>query len=320
MQHCGGWTEFVAVPGTGAHTNATAPIDLTLHVDAIELVSRQRQYLDAKGANTTDHTMDTNLPGPRALLTSLINMLTSQPITPADHQARSATSISGTRNPQDQSPPNPLSLLPPSSRTLLTTLHVIYPSLLLPALDLLDRGLVTRVLVLDASPSNTQQPTSSHQSLDEAEQARRDARASTFHLVRSAQQSRRRGKKSAADSEGGGPTYIVRTQAWSCDCAAFAFAAFPNEQQLFASSAYQIDIEDGQAGPTPELSQVHWEFGGLSFDGREKQDGGIGPGTPPCCKHLLASVLAERWGAVLGRYVQERRVGKEEAAGLIGSL
>ena len=37
----------------------------------------------------------------------------------------------------------------------------------------------------------------------------------------------------------------------------------------------------------------------------------------PCCKHLLACLLAERWHAALGSYVMGRRVGKEEMAGII---
>lgn len=262
------------------------------------------------------------LPAPRALLTSLINTLTSLPIPPRDPQPARL----GSTRPPPQDPSNPLALLPPSSRTLITTLHVIYPSLLLPALDLLDRGLVTRVLVLDTTPIRPP-PSSAHSfsssGTDEAEQARRDARAGTFHLVRSAQQPTRRGRRPALDDAGSGPTYVVCTQAWSCDCAAFAFGAFPAGEDR-AATGYQIrPADDYSRGPsslldaeTQSLGGAHgWEFGGLSLDGR--QEGG---GTPPCCKHLLACVLAERWGGALGDYVQERKVGREEAAGLIGSL
>ncbi|ETS79213.1 hypothetical protein PFICI_09066 [Pestalotiopsis fici W106-1] len=264
------------------------------------------------------------LPAPRALLTSLINTLTSLPIPIGGTQlARTASRIA---HAQDAT--NPLALLPPNSRTLITTLHVIYPSLLLPALDLLDRGLVTRVLVLD-SESAAHSPLTS--SLDEAEQARRDARAGLFHIVRSAQQPRR-GRRPALDDASRGPTYLVCTQAWSCDCAAFAFGAFPaGEKDRAATAGYQIrPAEDNRYASRPQREAVHplrggahgWEFGGLSMDGRSDDGGGggVASGAPPCCKHLLACVLAERWGSVLGDYVQERKVGREEAAGLIGSL
>lgn len=252
--------------------------------------------------------MESSLPAPRSLLTSLISTLTSQPSSTRDQQPiQPAASASRSRNTGEARPTNPLASLPSSSRTLLTTLHVIYPSLLLPALDLLDRGLVTRILV--QSPPDTQ-------SIDEAEQARQDAKLSTFHLVRSAQQPARRGRKPGTDDGGGGPTYVVRTQAWNCDCAAFAFNAFPVES---SPMTYQVDSAEDDSDDTAGQGVGRWEFGALSLDGREREDGGVGPGTP-CCKHLLASVLAERWGDVLGKYVQERRVSREEAAGLIGSL
>lgn len=253
--------------------------------------------------------MENTLPSPRSLLTSLIEILASQPIPPREQQTQPATSTSRPQSTEDRKPSNPLSLLPPYARTLLTTLHVIYPSLLLPALDLLDRGLATRVLVLGASDA---------QGPDEAEQARRDAKLSTFYLVRSAQQLTRRGRRPGADGGEGGPAYVVRTRAWSCDCAAFAFNAFPAES---SPAAYQTTPEQEGSSDAPTAWGVgRWEFGALSFDGRGGEDGVVGSGTPPCCKHLLACVLAERWGAVLGGYIQERRASREEAAGVIGSL
>lgn len=57
-------------------------------------------------------------------------------------------------------------------------------------------------------------------------------------------------------------------------------------------------------------------FGGLSF-GQEEEGGG---GMPPCCKHLLACVLAELWDVVLGRYVAQRKVTKEEMAGIFADI
>lgn len=255
--------------------------------------------------------MDDHLPQPRAVLTSLLQGLTSQTAqNPPPPQNSRAASI----HPHTQNP-NPLKLLPPSSRTLLTTLHVLYPSLLLPALDLLDRRLVTRVLVLDApSPS-----------ADEAEQAQLDAKASSFHLVRSAQQQRRgRRGEDAAGGGGGGLTYVVRAASWSCDCAAFAFGAFPvdgGESSYHISSADDDDDDDaaGKGDENRESRGLRWEFGGLSLDGRAVEEGGVGAGGVPCCKHLLACVLAERW-SILGSYVEERQVAREEAAGLIASI
>ncbi|KAF9732133.1 ubiquitin carboxyl-terminal hydrolase family protein [Paraphaeosphaeria minitans] len=42
---------------------------------------------------------------------------------------------------------------------------------------------------------------------------------------------------------------------------------------------------------------------------------GLGEGMPPVCKHLLACVLAERCAGLFGACVEERAVGVEEAAG-----
>lgn len=68
------------------------------------------------------------------------------------------------------------------------------------------------------------------------------------------------------------------------------------------------DAEDNNVADQP------WEFGGLSKDGKD------GAGGVPCCKHLLACVLAEKWSEVLGGYIEERLVGREEGAGLVGDL
>jgi hypothetical protein len=171
---------------------------------------------------------------------------------------------------------------------------------------------VTRVVVLDAASA----------SADEPDQSQSDAKASSFHLVRSAQQQRRgRRGEDAAGGGGGGLTYVVRAASWSCDCAAFAFGAFPAEGG--SESSYHIirsdDDSTGRGDGNRETRGLGWEFGGLSLDGRAEDEGGVGTGGVPCCKHLLASVLAERWG-ILGSYVEERHVAREEAAGLIASI
>jgi hypothetical protein len=55
-----------------------------------------------------------------------------------------------------------------------------------------------------------------------------------------------------------------------------------------------------------------WDFGGRSFDGKGVRD------SVPVCKHLLACLLGERWGDVLGKYMKVREVNREEMAGLGG--
>lgn len=66
-----------------------------------------------------------------------------------------------------------------------------------------------------------------------------------------------------------------------------------------------------------EGSEAPWQFGGLSFDGCAGAGAG---GMPPCCKHLLACVLAERWECGLGKYVARWEVGREEMAGVFADV
>jgi hypothetical protein len=100
----------------------------------------------------------------------------------------------------------------------------------------------------------------------------------------------------------------VRLAAWNCSCAAFAFSAFPAS----TSGPFTPSYEDSAPGARDAVNtDLEWEFGGLSSDGKAGQGGGV-----PCCKHLMACVLAERWEAVIGSYVKQMRVGREEMAGL----
>lgn len=109
-----------------------------------------------------------------------------------------------------------------------------------------------------------------------------------------------------------GAVYHVHVEAWNCSCAAFAFAAFA------AASSSMPWRSDGDGGELYGMregiggsgnEENEWEFGGLSHDGRE-ESGGV-----PVCKHLLACVLVERWEDVLGSYVKEKEVSREEMAG-----
>jgi hypothetical protein len=40
----------------------------------------------------------------------------------------------------------------------------------------------------------------------------------------------------------------------------------------------------------------------------------------PCCKHLLACLLAEQWSEQLEVYVEKKNVSKEEYAGTVAGL
>ena len=116
-------------------------------------------------------------------------------------------------------------------------------------------------------------------------------------------------------------SYEVRTGAWNCTCAAFAFAAFNNagvtpryedcddEFEGLGGNDAVADEEDEEMLDVPEPKESSewgkgWWWGGLMR----------GTGEIPICKHLLACVLVERWDIAKGM-IEEREVGREEMAG-----
>lgn len=310
--------------------------------------------------------MPSSLPTPRELLTSLLNAISDIQASPPTisqppHQQATATgppvalaqetpkilkSVTATES-------NPLRLIPPAQRPLLATLHVLFPSLLLPALDLLDRGLVSRLIPvssqanIDDAQSRRQQESgysdmTSATGINEAAAASLSASSapSQVYQVQSAQRQQKQRQKHQAHhtfSRAGDTYYVVHTAAWSCTCAAFAFAAHPSAPLTSKAPPLQPDsrgVGGGAVGADdPSLSLLgrellhdeededeneDWTFGGYAHDGSSRHEGH--GAVPPCCKHLLACVLAERWDAVLGRYVHRRAVGREEMAGVFAGI
>lgn len=309
------------------------------------------------------------LPIPRQLLTSILNQISEipAPTAPGPGDAPAQNSRTATRTDSfperaREPPANPLRLIDASHRPLFTTLHVLFPSLLLPALDLLDRGLVARlaspgeaatsVPAEGSPPAHQEDGSRGAQQEDGGGSQVRDSTAaaavptspSSVYVVRSAQKPTRRpyggGGGGGGDAPGTTPapitsstsssqrTYVVHTAAWNCTCAAFAFSAFPplagaptllgpghNGPEEPMSAITIMDDGDDAAEGEEGQERGPWQFGGVSFDGCT----GAG-GVPPCCKHLLACVLAERWGCGLGRYVARREVEREEMAGVFADI
>lgn len=163
----------------------------------------------------------------------------------------------------------------------------------------------------------------------------------TLYIVSSAQTPRARLSRTISSGRNE-KTYIVRPTAWNCTCAAFTFSAFPydrgnttplsanagggginggagaDDEEILSSlprscadgldwpgwgDAGHVQARSSREDSYRGASLSGWEFGGLSVDGRESDGSGV-----PCCKHLLACVLVERWPAVLGGYAKERSV------------
>lgn len=215
--------------------------------------------------------------------------------------------------------------------------------MLLQALDLLDRGLITRLIEKDVDmneedpagraageesrqavfppqanihlppvpgPSNTE--TSSIAGKDGSK-----GKGNSLYQVRSSQPPKSRFRDSAAAM--GSNIYTVRLEAWNCSCAAFAYSAFPGGESFGRPWALDGE-EEGAAfyemgrvrvvGGEKEEEGEQWQFGGLSADGHD------GRGVP-VCKHLVACLLGERWNLLQG-YVKERNVSRDEMGGVGG--
>ncbi|RMY94847.1 hypothetical protein D0861_01080 [Hortaea werneckii] len=220
----------------------------------------------------------TNIPTPRQLTTKLVDSLPRSP---------------------DPGIGNPLHNAP-ESKDYLLSLHVLFPNELLPALDLLDRGLVTRMYVQSeehaSQPNATQSPnevtartpvqsgpqcleaTDGHgHAKDDHTGSHNTCKGSGTYQVRSAQQS---------SSRGGSSRY--RNAAYEHT------SYYEGSQTDEGEFATQRASHAGRSG---------WVFGGLT----------LGQGMP-VCKHLLACVLVE-YSGTFSHCVYERSLSKEEMAG-----
>ncbi|KAH7146546.1 hypothetical protein EDB81DRAFT_759782 [Dactylonectria macrodidyma] len=240
-----------------------------------------------------------SLPSHRQFLTALINSISG--IAPP------ATDPNATLSPAHSSP---LQALTQAQRPLLLTLHVLFPNLLLQALDLLDRGLVARLRRRTEKAGGSDAPggdadtggvaASGPGSRDEQHSAAAGAGDGDVFVVRSLVTTLTRRSRDAALSA---QRYIVHLDVWNCTCAGFTFDAFPS---------HPSDPSEHDTAPQP-LGQ--WSFGGMSLDGLGESVGHV-----PCCKHLLACLLVERWPGMLDQYIEDRNPSREEMAGIFAGV
>lgn len=231
-----------------------------------------------------------SLPSHRQFLTTLINSV-SDIAPPAD-------AASSPPAPPSSTTPSPLQAIAQAQRPLLLTLHVLFPSLLLPALDLLDRGLVTRLRRAEAGAMGND--AEQDEPVDGAKDPAAGGLGNGIFLVRSlATTLTRRNRDVALSSQ----RYIVHLGVWNCSCASFTFDAFPTHP--------------GPASEQDDAPQLpgQWSFGGASRDGLSASSGDV-----PCCKHLLACLLVERWPTMLGQYAEDRDTSREDMAGIAAEM
>ncbi|KAI9803522.1 MAG: hypothetical protein M1825_001865 [Sarcosagium campestre] len=263
------------------------------------------------------------LPTPRQLLTHLLK----DPLPPPPPPPPPPPLIA--EPPPDKGPHTRSGPVSQSLKPLLITLHAIFPTELLPALDLLDRGLVTRH-VSSSSASESPAPLIPPPRVYYVQSSKggNSGGRKSSGGGGGDRGARGSGGRSGAGSGGGGSentkTYEVRTRAWNCSCAAFAFAAVHSAATAAATTAsarggsLDEDKEEEEEGQAAEDGHGYDYY---KDDSEECSFGGLGRGNecPPICKHLMACVLAERLGLSQG----ERGGGGDDdemALGRVGGM
>lgn len=253
------------------------------------------------------------LPAPLELLNSIFITLTTAPVF--------------ARPSSGKPPSNPFQTLPNSHRALLTTLHVLLPSTLLQAFDLLDRGLITRISLLNENeciekhrsefvPTSTTQIDAEtvikkHNNVNtEKSDFNIKSPTHTLYQVRSSHyRAKLSGRQNHSNIASHSPlSYTVYLDAWNCSCAAFTFSAFPVSESTSSPWSNIKNISDRDK-LNNRRQKGEWVFGALHLEHDEME-------FPPICKHLLACLFAEKWGDVLGSFVKEIQLGREEFAAL----
>lgn len=169
----------------------------------------------------------------------------------------------------------------PRFRSLLLTLHVIFPNLVLPALDLIDRQLVAR---LQAGAETSNEPG--------------NIQAYAVQSLSSENTSR------AVPKDTLSRVHIIHLAAWNCSCNDFSRDKFCTQKTGEIRGARTgnacISDSDGLPGGFPP------RYTSLNSD------------HVPCCKHLLACLMAE-W--TRSRATSTDRVSsKYEIATLVSSV
>jgi hypothetical protein len=280
------------------------------------------------------------LPSTRHLLTSLISTIASS--TKQQNQSE------GTSNPLSNTPATSQ-----NTKSAFLTLHSLFPHDFLPALDLLDRGLVTRLVLArepeveeppeenfaggenddTGDPENERQRTETLRDDNQTEQrphsepqanhakSKRKRKETIVYQVRSAQRTKTfsRSDHPTSTTTTTGTSYEVRLEAWNCSCPAFAFAALPVDAADNGHRDDGIGGDGDDAGYGLTGHQSDTTATAVDHDGEDEIAwlgfGGLTRGKDvPVCKHLLACVVAERCQG-FEQLVEEKEVGVEEVAG-----
>ncbi|KAM3538303.1 hypothetical protein BM221_000866 [Beauveria bassiana] len=242
------------------------------------------------------------LPSQCELLTKLVHALCETAHDDGDNATAAATRV-----PERHSSPAPKPWASPQRQKLILTLHVIFPDMLLSTLDLLDRKLVRRLTLTKApSPGRFSQQDASLVSPGEARGEPSSTGRQAMYIVRSMASTLRR--RCAPGKAAATRVYLVHLEAWSCSCAGFAVDAY--------AAGMREGMAETAAGGGDDTAAQMRKFGGLSLTGLDVH----GVESTPCCKHLLACLLVDKWEDVLAAQVEDKECTAEELAGIIAGM
>jgi hypothetical protein len=193
-----------------------------------------------------------------------------------------------------------------SAKSIFTTLHFIFPHELLPALDILDRKLITQLVFMESRGTAQSTPGSCPPQPDGSSTATEQAQWEIFY-VQSASVTSSSSKSKSHHRRVYNSTstyYEVRLDAWNCTCPAFAFSAFGETPDLSHDQAGQEDEDQTGAG-------IDGDWEGWRFGGTATRDGA----GAPICKHILAAVLGKALPSLFGYGLEREEVTAAEAAG-----
>lgn len=183
-------------------------------------------------------------------------------------------------------------------KPLMLTLHCLFPNDFLPALDILDRGLVRRFVQADDDDAV---PTEKgHKQSVIAEGQSQPKGYSHIDLISPNEDIFLVTSASAVPPNSAAPSstfttyepekgYEVRLHAWNCTCPTFALSAFRDLATRLDSSTEQ------PSGPQQlhDLGPLVYPFGGTLTCSTDRN-------SPPICKHILACVLFARCPGLFG--------------------
>lgn len=293
------------------------------------LDTNTRPYLNEMSPFNTDQS-------PREVLTSIIKNVSSidasnttvpeQNISTDQDLSFSTLVAKLERNHQDQ------------VKNVLLTLHFLFPHELLPALDLLDRKLITCLhLNVSMSENMSSMTAPSAERMEDTEATR----PFKFYYVQSASAAAQNSSTSGASSSTSrfrnvystvGTYYEVHLDSWNCSCPAFAFSSMKLLMSATESRVYlsgkekrQSEQKRGDAGTSSEhIIGDAMEGLDVNWDARTKNEGESWQfggsvvnenSVVPICKHILAVVLANGVPSLFVNAIQSAEASREEIAG-----